>query len=94
MERKFKAALIISAAVLGLLAGLIVSNVADESYCEEVEKTVKEETELKGAIACFKPGVVSINQTEDVEEGAEHECTCRRSYKGNVQYWTINKANS
>lgn len=94
MEKKI---LVFAAAVLlGLSVGAISSATLDKdtkSQCERAEDAIKNQSDLSGAIACFEPGVVDVNLTEEVEEGAELECVCRRSNNGNVEFWAINRAN-
>lgn len=86
--------------VLALLAGLLVGFISSEitakdkmSKCEKTEEAIKNNSSIKGAIACFEPGVINVNQTDRVDQGAELECVCRRSYNGRVSIWAINKAN-
>jgi hypothetical protein len=86
--------------ILAMIAGLVVGFSASayigddgKSKCERVEETVKQDSNLSGAIACFEPGVIDVNRSEQLQEGSSLECVCRRSYNGNVQLWTINTAN-
>ena len=87
--------ILILAIISGLVVGISASVYADEgkSKCERTEETIKQDSNLSGAIACFEPGVIDVNRSEEVQEGSQLECVCRRSYKGNIQIWAINSAN-
>lgn len=86
---------LIAAAFLGLVAGISASSALTDntvSECEKTEDAIKQQANVSGPVACFPPGVLDVNQSEEVEEGSELECVCRRSYNGEVQIWSINKA--
>ena len=87
--------ILILAIISGLVVGISDSVYADEgkSKCERTEETIKQDSNLSGAIACFEPGVIDVNRSEEVQEGSQLECVCQRSYKGNIQIWAINSAN-
>lgn len=87
-------------AVVGLSMGFAASNSLekdkaqkDQSYCDEIESQVAEKRNFSGAIACFQPGVVDVNLSEEVEENSELKCVCRHSYKGIVQLIPISISN-
>ena len=93
--RKFTKLIIIAVAA-GLLVGVLGSSMMTEdkiSSCEKAERAIKNQSNLDGAIACFPPGAIDINQSDRVEQGTELECVCRRSHEGKVQFWNINRAN-
>lgn len=91
---KFETKILVSAAILGLVLGSATSELQKpkESYCDKTENAIRQNTSLEGAIACFEPGTVDFNLTEEVEQGSNLKCVCRRSFEGNVQYWAISKA--
>ena len=84
-----------AAIFLGLLVGVSASHMMPEkeSECQRTEEAIVEEGNVSGAVACFPPGVLDVNQSEQIDEGSDLECVCRRSYMGNVQIWAINRAN-
>ena len=85
---------IISVALIGLLVGFMASVNFDSSkaQCEKTEDEIRGETDVSGALACFEPGIISVNRSERVEEGSNLECVCRQSFEGNVWIFAINKA--
>jgi len=92
---ELKTLALVLAVTSGIIIGFASSSYLDEgkSKCEKTEETIRQDSNLSGAIACFEPGVISVNLSDRVEEGSELECVCRRSYKGNIQLWAINSAN-
>jgi len=91
LNRKF----LILAVLLGLAVGVFASlSYSDNSIskCERTEKAIKNQGNVSGAVACFQPGVIDLNQTDRVQEGSELECVCRRSFENSIQFWAINKA--
>jgi len=87
--------LLIAAVVIGLVSGMSISIYYSEdsaSKCEKTEKAIKNQSNVTGAVACFPPGVIDLNQTDRVQQGSNLECVCRRSFEGAVQLWAINKA--
>lgn len=85
--------------IVAVFSGLAIGGVASMSFdtrdkCEKTEQTIREESNVSGALACFQPGMIDVNLSERVEEGAELECVCRRSINGTVQLWPISKATS
>lgn len=87
--------LILVAVIAGFSLGITASSLSQprETKCEKTEQTIRENSNLSGALACFPPGVIDYNATEEVEEGAELECVCRRSVNAQVQLFAINRAN-
>ncbi|MFB6100222.1 MAG: hypothetical protein ABEK16_03015 [Candidatus Nanohalobium sp.] len=63
-----------------------------ESRCERTEEALREKANVSGALACFPPGVIDVNLTDRVEQGADLQCVCRQSVNGNVQIFAINRA--
>lgn len=85
-----KAYLFIATAVVGLLVGFGSSTMIDSSeskqgYCDRIESQVMEQRNISGTLACFPPGIVEVNLTEEVENNSELKCVCRHSYNGLVQ---------
>ena len=86
--------LIILAVTIGLSVGYAASFSLDtKGKCEKTEQTIKQNSNISGAYACFEPGVIEVNLSERVEENAQLECVCRRSINGNVVLEAITRAN-
>ncbi len=85
---------ILIATVSGIFFGLIISSTIKnpQTECEKTEQTIRENSNLSGALACFPPGVIQYNATEEVDQRSELECICRRSLNGQVQLFAINRA--
>lgn len=91
MERKNL--LIALAVTIGLSLGYAASFSLDtEGKCEKMEQTIKQQSNVSGAYACFESGVIEVNLSERVEENAELECVCRRSINGTVFLESITRA--
>lgn len=76
-DRKYMLIAVVSA--LGVLTGFGAYSYLDQgpSYCEGVENDVKQNQKFNGSIACYEPGVIEVNLSEEVEEGSELKCVCR-----------------
>lgn len=84
--------IILLIAALGLAIGVAVSYLNYDSQptkCEEIEQQVKEQQQFNGTLACYPPGVIEVNISEEVEERAELDCVCRKEYNGTVQLFPI-----
>lgn len=93
-----KAHLFIATALVGLLVGFGSSTMIDtsedkKSYCDRVESQVIEERNMSGTLACFPPGIVEVNLSEEVENNSDLKCVCRHSYNGVVQMIPISVSN-
>lgn len=85
-------------ALVGLLVGFGSSTMTDspttnQSYCDKIESQVMEERNISGTLACFQPGIVQVNLSEEVENNSELKCVCRHSYNGFVQMIPISVSN-
>jgi hypothetical protein len=88
MERK------VVIGVLTLVAGIFVGSAASHginagevesrNYCQSVEEGIQENMS-EGFINCYPPGVLRTNLSDDVEEGSETECVCRKKIGDLVQ---------
>jgi len=84
--------IIILIALLGIGIGVAASYLNYDSQptkCEEIEQQAKEQQQFNGTLACYPPGVIDVNISEDVEERAELDCVCRKEYNGSVQIFPI-----
>lgn len=90
-----KIAIILLAGVLGLSTGFAASQLQDtkEPYCDRIESQVMEERNISGNLACFEPGLVQINLSEEVENNSELRCVCRHEYRGIEQLIPISFSN-
>lgn len=96
MEKKLH--LFVATALVGLLIGfgsstMVGSAETEKSYCDRIESQVMEERNISGTLACFPPGIVQVNLSEDVEKNSELKCVCRQSYRGFVQMIPISVSN-
>ncbi|MFB6158415.1 MAG: hypothetical protein ABEJ95_02005 [Candidatus Nanohalobium sp.] len=82
--------------LIGLIAGVMAAQSLPDraTKCAETEAAIENNSSIRGAVACFPPGVIGVNRTEKVEEKSELECVCRRSWKGNIQIWAVSRTNS
>lgn len=83
---------LILATALIIAAGVAVSYLdysSQPTKCEEIEQQVKEQQQFNGTLACYPPGVIDVNISEEVEERAELDCVCRKTYNGTVQLFPI-----
>lgn len=83
---------IASAAVLGILAGIAGSFVfmdTSPTYCEKIEKEIRNNQSFNGTVACFEPGAFNATLPESISNKTDLRCVCRKSYQGNVQWFNI-----
>lgn len=76
MKEKY---LILIAAV-GISLGLgtsFLTQSSGNSYCQDIEQDLQQNRSFNGSIACYSPGVLDANVSEQVDENTEHRCTCR-----------------
>lgn len=86
--------LLIVVAVAVLAAGVAVSYLNYSSSqvptkCEKIEKQAKEQQQFNGTLACYPPGVIDVNISDEVEERANLDCVCKKTYNGSVQLFPI-----
>lgn len=97
-SRILKASLILLTVFIGLSAGLAASYMmhaddrADRAYCMEVEEGIQDSMD-EGFVNCVTPDRMEANLTEEVEEGSEVRCICRRQISGVVEVFQITTAN-
>jgi hypothetical protein len=85
--------LLIAAILSGLFAGAAVSEMnSSVGKCEQWERDAIQKENISGSLACFPPGVIAANQSEEVKEGSELECVCRRSLNGSLEVWAISRS--
>lgn len=81
-----KIALILLACILGLSLGLAVSQNFGSNdtgaYCDNIESQVMQKKNFSGNLACFPPGIVQVNLSEEIRNNSELRCVCRHEYKG------------
>lgn len=86
-----KKTFIVVAAVAGIavgtLAGLALKK--DSSYCQSLEKDLRNNKSFQGAVACFQPGEVNASLSGRVENSSNLRCVCRKSVDGKVQWFKI-----
>ena len=85
------------ALILGLSTGLTVSYVshADDrearNYCMDVEQGIQNSMD-EGFVNCVTPGKLDANISEEVEEGSDLKCVCRRKVGEAVEVLQITTA--
>lgn len=92
MERKLVVTVL--ALIAGVFVGSAVSNGMNagekdsRNYCQSVEQGIQENM-TEGFVNCYPPGVLRTNLSEEVEEGSETECVCRKKVGDVVQVLTF-----
>lgn len=85
------------ALILGLSTGLALSYMSHEddrearNYCMEVEQGIQNSMD-EGFVNCVTPGKIDANLSEDVEEGSNLKCTCRKKIGNAVEVLQITTA--
>lgn len=79
--------LVVIAGILGLMAGLVAADEAQQSYCKDIEQQVIDRDRLNGTLACFDPATTDMDIGEDAQ--AELKCTCVISANGNLQFINV-----
>ncbi len=93
-----KASLVTLTVLIGLSTGLAASYMMqaddreDRAYCMEVEKGIQDSME-EGFVNCVTPDRMEANLSEEVDEGSEARCVCRRQISGAVEVFQITTAN-
>lgn len=92
-----KAAAAILACIVGLSTGMAAAQSfqsdQEASYCDRIESEVIEDRNFSGNLACFPPGLVQVNLSEEVENNSELRCVCRHEYRGVEQIIPISFSN-
>lgn len=92
MERK--KVFTVAAAVTGILLGGAVAygiNINEHqarNYCGDVEESM-EGNMSEGFVNCFPPQGYELNLSDEVEEGSNIECVCRKKSNGILQTITL-----
>lgn len=74
---------IVTLAITGFLVGVAVAGaVKTESYCQQLEKQLKQEKKFRGSLSCQEPGETDFNVSEQVENRSKLKCVCRNRYNG------------
>lgn len=77
-------------AVAGLAAGLLAFQfTTGSSYCTEIEQGIQQNKSFNGSVACYPPGVLNVNVSDEVDDRTEIRCVCRKTLNGVDQYITI-----
>lgn len=66
--------------IAGFIAGITVSALGqtqEDPYCNSVEQEVENNQSFNGSIACYPPGAIEANLSEQVEGNADLRCVCR-----------------
>lgn len=81
--------------ILIVLAGMVIGlsasylNYSQSTQCGEIEQQIKQQQKFNGSLACYPPGVLEVNISDQVEEKAKLDCVCRKVNNGNVQLFPI-----
>lgn len=81
-------------AVAGLVIGLVAaqSMESEPGKCQQIEDEIRQGQNFSGSLACYPPGTIDVNLSEDIENRTELECVCRKINNGNVQIFPITVA--
>lgn len=83
--------IVLTAVILGLLTGFMVATqqVESDNYCESIEQGIRENQSFNGTVDCFKPGVIPVNISEEIDNRTDLKCVCRNSHQGDVQLFPV-----
>ncbi len=89
-----KEAFIVSMAIAGLLTGLVASQAleSEPSRCQQIEEEIRSGQNFTGSVACYPPGSMDVNISEEIENRTELECVCRKVNNGDIQLFPITVA--
>lgn len=78
-------------ALTGVFIGLIAAYTAveDQRECRAIEDEIKIEQEFDGSVACYPPGVMEVNVSEELEDRTDLQCVCRIAYNNQMQILPI-----
>lgn len=94
---KKKAVFIVLALILGVSIGLALSYVSHEddrearNYCMDVEQGIQNSMD-DGFVNCVTPGKIDANLSEEVAEGSDLKCVCRKKVGEAVEVLQITTA--
>jgi hypothetical protein len=79
MDRKTVLLVIIGLA--GVLTGVVLSGALQDddsnNYCNSVEQQIKSNQSFNGSVACYPPGVIEANVSDDIQNRTDLRCVCR-----------------
>lgn len=83
--------LLLTLVALGLVIGLTASYILESSSgeCSRIEDNIRQGQNFTGTIACYPPGVVDVNISEEIQNQTDLKCVCRKVNDGNVQLFPI-----
>ncbi|MFB6145122.1 MAG: hypothetical protein ABEJ99_01305 [Candidatus Nanohaloarchaea archaeon] len=77
-------------AVAGVVLGLVLSHsMTGKTYCQKLEGTIKQNKNFTGSVACFEPGSIDVNLSDQVKNNADLRCVCRTITNGQVHILPI-----
>lgn len=86
-EQKIIALTALTGIVIGLIAAYTVT--ADERHCNEMEQEIRLGQTFDGTVACYPPGDIDFNISEDLDERTDTECVCRMVRDNEVRIFPI-----
>lgn len=76
--------------VLAIISGITVSNFMNsDTYCQNIEDQIRSQQNFTGSVACYPPGVVDVNLSDEVRNETELRCVCRKVNDGVVELFPI-----
>ncbi|PSG99421.1 MAG: hypothetical protein BRC29_04865 [Nanohaloarchaea archaeon SW_7_43_1] len=73
--------IVVGAAILGLLIGLVgsfhLNDEPDSRYCDSLQQQIKSNQSFDGSAACYPPGVIDVNISDKVDKNTDLRCVCR-----------------
>lgn len=78
---------VIFGAILGFSSAYL--NFSQPNQCDSIEQQIKQNQKFNGSLACYPPGVLEVNISDQLEEKAELQCVCRKINNGNIQLFPI-----
>lgn len=89
-SRVYLVAMVLAGVLIGSIAAF---NTADQtSNCKQLESQLEQSKNFTGSIACFPPGVLEINESEEVQNRTESYCTCRNTINDTTRLFNIRVA--
>ena len=77
MKLKIIAFMGITGFVIGLMIPSLISDSKDSSYCANIDRNMTQIQKFNGSFACYPPGSIKVNLSEDVRESSDLKCVCR-----------------
>lgn len=89
-----RTAVLTTIGIIGVFLGIAASQMyaPDESYCEKLQKDIRDKQNFSGSVTCYPPGTVEVNLSESIENRTDLECVCKKVDESGVSLFPITTA--